>query len=457
MMSLSFSKSILTLGCVFSFLQIANPVAAQVRLVGNAESATDGMRINDNGAVVGGILAGQYFIFEKNAYRSLPLLLTPRDINNSNEVVGTELRRGAGGDPQYYLMHMFRVNSSGESARLASSVGYAPSQRLNAAGEVGSAVMEIVDPMNPWCMRGNYFLCPVRETPALFGATGGISRFRHALPDELWGGVGGINNNGDIVGPRSIPGPVTQAYRKRRDADVELLPTLGGSSGEALAINDLGVTVGQAQDQNGNFHAFRYDSAITDLGTLGGATSKAQGINNLGHIVGTSQTAAGENRAFLIKAGVMTDLNSFVPATRNLTLISATDINEFQEISGVAQRVGTSQYVGYRFSFVETTVAAASRCRRVGGDRTVLRRNQQCRFSGTLTNFRGRRLPNRTVLFQYAAQKAGPWVGLALARTDRFGQYRKSLSLRNTGYYRALGPISDATLPMVPSGQIQVR
>ncbi len=457
-MSCNFTKRILALSSLYLLLSPAAPAAAQVRVVGEAAWPQTDMRINDNGAVVGGSLNGQVLIFEKNAYQALPALLVPQDINNSNEVAGTQLVFRGAGPLSRPANTLFRVDASSLVQRLYSSIGSAA--RISEVGDVSAGAVVILDPMDPYCMRGGdlSIFCPVAPVPALFPNTGGVFTFRESLGDEFIGGVSGLNSSGDIAGTRSLDVyPNTQAFRKRHDAAVELLPTLGGASAEALAMNDRAVVVGQAQDAAGTLRAFRFDSAISDLGTLGGSASKAQGINNLGHIVGTSQNAAGENRAFLFKAGAMTDLNSFVPPTRNLTLISATDINEFQEISGVAQRVGTSQYVGYRFSFVETTVAAATSCRRVAGDRTILRRNQQCRFSGTLTNFRGRRLPNRTVLFQYAAQKAGPWVGLALARTDRLGQYRKSLSLRNAGYYRALGPISDATLPMVPSGQIQAR
>jgi len=125
--------------------------------------------------------------------------------------------------------------------------------------------------------------------------------------------------------------------------------------------------------------------------------------------------------------------------------------------SGVAERSDSTGYVAYRFSFVDTSFIPGSDCRRIAGSRQILRRNQRCNFSGALADYRGRRLGNRTLIVQYALQKSGPWTGLALARTNRQGKFRKPISLVNAGYYRIVGPINDAELPFVPSGQIEVR
>ena len=49
-----------------------------------------------------------------------------------------------------------------------------------------------------------------------------------------------------------------------------------------------------------------------DLETLGGSYSFAFGINERGEIVGESDTAEGDTHAFVIRGGVMIDLDSQV-------------------------------------------------------------------------------------------------------------------------------------------------
>src|SRR3989338_2794701 len=70
--------------------------------------------------------------------------------------------------------------------------------------------------------------------------------------------------------------------------------TLGGASGVASDINDVGQVVGISETALGEFHAFRWSmgSGMTDLGTLGGPYSVAANINELGQVVGQSRTTS---------------------------------------------------------------------------------------------------------------------------------------------------------------------
>src|SRR5205823_1755456 len=85
--------------------------------------------------------------------------------------------------------------------------------------------------------------------------------------------------------------------------------------GEANAINDRGDVVGFA-----GFHAFLYSQGdMTDLGTLGSVfgSSVAYGINNLGQVVGGTSLGAFNDTAsaaFIYSDGVMTNLNTLIPA-----------------------------------------------------------------------------------------------------------------------------------------------
>ena len=94
-----------------------------------------------------------------------------------------------------------------------------------------------------------------------------------------------INNRGDVI----FFG-VAEFWRNGRRVK---LGTLGGTYGNAEAINDVGQVVGDTVAKFGSrtqWHAFVSENGVmTDLGTLdGGNTSRAVAINNKGQIVGTA-------------------------------------------------------------------------------------------------------------------------------------------------------------------------
>jgi probable HAF family extracellular repeat protein len=75
---------------------------------------------------------------------------------------------------------------------------------------------------------------------------------------------------------------------------------------------------------------------MRDLGTLpGDVVSAAVAINNRGLITGVSQDANGNDRAFLWESGVMTDLNTLIPANSPLYLLHCFQINSAGEIVGL--------------------------------------------------------------------------------------------------------------------------
>lgn len=100
--------------------------------------------------------------------------------------------------------------------------------------------------------------------------------------------------------------------------DVIEIPTLGGTTSVAYAINDLGQVVGSAQASNGFNLAVMWNSGtITNLGTLpGGQYSRASDINNKGWISGTSDATGMVDgveiidHSFLLKNGMMSDLGT---------------------------------------------------------------------------------------------------------------------------------------------------
>src|SRR5439155_1442284 len=100
-------------------------------------------------------------------------------------------------------------------------------------------------------------------------------------------------------------------------------------------------------------------------------SSVAAAINSKGQVVGFSCQGFGEDcRAFLWQSGVMTDLNTLIPAGSPLFLLSAFSNNSRGEIVGQALQISTGEVHGYlaipsnRESTSDSPTPAAVRCRR---------------------------------------------------------------------------------------------
>jgi probable HAF family extracellular repeat protein len=97
---------------------------------------------------------------------------------------------------------------------------------------------------------------------------------------------------------------VSRAFSATPNGAMRDLGTLpGGTSSEALAINDGGwITGSSTVGPTGAMHAFRIagDGKMVDLGTLAGGTySVGNDINGAGAVAGTARTAFGAYRAFV--------------------------------------------------------------------------------------------------------------------------------------------------------------
>jgi probable HAF family extracellular repeat protein len=119
-----------------------------------------------------------------------------------------------------------------------------------------------------------------------------------------------INAAGQIVGRHQFGSNAFHAFSYLNGNKTDF-STLGGANGEALAINENGLVVGDSDTADGPAHAFVLDhSQLKDLGTLPGfeAASYARGINNSGDIVGESDSAD-QKRAFLYANGQLVELD----------------------------------------------------------------------------------------------------------------------------------------------------
>lgn len=165
---------------------------------------------------------------------------------------------------------------------------------------------------------------------------------------DLDGLAAAINGEGDAVGVsfdcQFVPGHAL-LWRPGTLTD---LGTLGGLPLMPADINNEGQVVGVAFMLNGpNVETFLWHHGVVrGLGSLpGDASSSGNAINDRGQLVGQSCTDQNcvTARAFLWEDGVMTDLNTLVPADSPLQMVDSSAINSRGEIVGVAVKKSTGE------------------------------------------------------------------------------------------------------------------
>src|SRR5580704_10059539 len=194
------------------------------------------------------------------------------------------------------------------------------------------------------------------------------------------GQASAINNHGQIAGYAEngiVDGTCPTTFRNNRidlpvlweNGNAQPLPTVGRDpDGVAFGINNQGQATGYSGTCTLANHAVLWENdfavPLPDLGVPGasegfGINDLGEGINNQGQAVGSTLDSNGNwSHAFLWQNGVMTDLNTLLPASSNLYATMANQINDRGQISGMAV-VLSGPEVGTIHAFLATPVNAS--------------------------------------------------------------------------------------------------
>lgn len=166
-----------------------------------------------------------------------------------------------------------------------------------------------------------------------------------AMPGSLsfFGGTRVLNDIGEVAGTSMLPGDEVLHAFFWSNGSITDLGTLGGSTSEAVAINNKGQVVGRARlsDTPVVRHPFVWqDGHMTDLGMVAPCMNgTAFGINNQGKIVGVLSGCTDDpgeityETAFYVETGQpMADLNALITPSSNIHVIDAFNVNDRGEI-----------------------------------------------------------------------------------------------------------------------------
>lgn len=111
-----------------------------------------------------------------------------------------------------------------------------------------------------------------------------------------------INDVGQVIGTSALSGDVvSHFFLWSSSTGMQDITSQVGTATSLIGINNAGQIAGTFTTSGGLNHAFVYTpgSGVVDLGTLGGPSSSPTGLNNKGEVVGTSTLAGGATHAFL--------------------------------------------------------------------------------------------------------------------------------------------------------------
>jgi probable HAF family extracellular repeat protein len=170
----------------------------------------------------------------------------------------------------------------------------------------------------------------------------------------------GINDQGQAVGYSGTCTTALHAVMWENNIAVALSDLGYPRSNIAFAINSHGQIAGEVRKADGTTSVaalWQPDGTLTNLGILPGDHSAfATGINNQGQVVGNNfDSSFNWSHGFIYQNRVMTDINTLIPADSNLFVISASNINERGQISGMATVVA-GPHAGEIHAYLATPV-----------------------------------------------------------------------------------------------------
>jgi probable HAF family extracellular repeat protein len=172
----------------------------------------------------------------------------------------------------------------------------------------------------------------------------------------------GINNQGQAVGYSGNCFFATHAVMWKNNTAFVLQDLGGTRSNVAYVINNLGQIAGKVRSADDTHYVaalWQPDGTLTTHEPLpGDFDAFATGINNLGQVVGNDfDSDFNWSHGFIWQNGVMTDLNTLISGDSNLLVISASNINERGQISGMAW-VLSGPHTGEIHAYLATPVDA---------------------------------------------------------------------------------------------------
>jgi probable HAF family extracellular repeat protein len=177
----------------------------------------------------------------------------------------------------------------------------------------------------------------------------------HELPtlgNDPVGVVYAINDLGEAIGQTGpclgeTFGGSDHAVLWRNGKAIDLGNLGGTANNTPQDLNILGQVVGYSNiSGDATFHAFLWQRGkIQDLGTLpGDVHSVAEGINIWGEVVGRSSDADFNGRGWIWQNGVITDLNTLIPANSPLYILEGTSNNDLGQIVGIGMTSSGDQH-----------------------------------------------------------------------------------------------------------------
>ncbi len=151
----------------------------------------------------------------------------------------------------------------------------------------------------------------------------------------------GINDQGQAVGYSGSCIAATHAVMWKNNTAFVLQDLGGTRSNIAFVINNRGQIAGKVRSADDTHYVaalWQPDGTLTTHEPLpGDLNAFATGINNQGQVVGNDfDSDFNWSHGFIWQNGVMTDINTLIPGDSNLFVISASNINERGQISGMA-------------------------------------------------------------------------------------------------------------------------